>query len=159
MKSLKWALGTGWYYQPVPKALHRYRVVTFTLVLDGTTNRYLRSLRYRLVLPTGTLGSSIGYFKRKIYPTRSEQLCSWDGKWATCEARGHDFKSQPKRIFCVNFEGLCTGCFTQYQSLSLWYHFGGIGSKNWYQSHSPTGAKGSFSSSVYMYFLGLSLKI
>ena len=23
----EWALGTGWYYQPVPKALHRYRVV------------------------------------------------------------------------------------------------------------------------------------
>ena len=20
----EWALGTGWYYQPVPKALHRY---------------------------------------------------------------------------------------------------------------------------------------
>ena len=37
----EWALGTGWYYQPVPKALHRYRVVTFILVPGGTTNRYL----------------------------------------------------------------------------------------------------------------------
>ena len=37
----EWALGTGWYYQPVPKALHRYRVVIFILVPDGTTNRYL----------------------------------------------------------------------------------------------------------------------
>ena len=35
----EWVLGTGWYYQPVPKALHRYRVVTFTLVPGGTTNR------------------------------------------------------------------------------------------------------------------------
>ena len=37
----EWALGTGWYYQPVPKALHRYWVVTFILVSGGTTNRYL----------------------------------------------------------------------------------------------------------------------
>ena len=37
----EWALGTGWYYQPVPKALHRYRVVTFILVPGGTTNWYL----------------------------------------------------------------------------------------------------------------------
>ena len=37
----EWVLGTGWYYQPVPKALHRYRVVTFILVPDCTTNRYL----------------------------------------------------------------------------------------------------------------------
>ena len=35
----------------------RYRVVTFTLVPGGTTNRYLQTrLRHRLVLPTGTLG-------------------------------------------------------------------------------------------------------
>ena len=33
-------LGTGWYYQPVLKALHSYRMVTFTLVPGGTTNRY-----------------------------------------------------------------------------------------------------------------------
>ena len=31
----EWALGTGWYYQPVPKALHKYRVVTFILVPGG----------------------------------------------------------------------------------------------------------------------------
>ena len=37
----EWALGTGWYYQPVPKALHRYRVITFILVPGGTTNQYL----------------------------------------------------------------------------------------------------------------------
>ena len=81
------------------------------------------SLRYRLVLPTGTLGSFIGYFKRKISPSRSEQLSSWDGKGAMCEARGREFKSQPKtqpkRIFYVNFEGLGTGCFTRYQRLTL----------------------------------------
>ena len=93
------------------------------------------------------VGSSIGYFKRKISPTRSEQLCSWDSKGATCETRGREFKSQTKRIFCVNFEGLGTGCFTRYQRqplVPLWgYRF-----LNRYQRHSPTGAKGSFSNSV-----------
>ena len=106
------------------------------------------SLRYRLVLPTGTLGSSISYFKKKISPTRSEHLCSWDGKGAMCEVRGREFKSQTKRIFCINFKDLGTGWFIRYQRLSLWYHFGGTGSKNQYQRHSPTGAKSSFSSSV-----------
>ena len=56
-------LGTGTFgvdgtyeHQPVPKALHRYRVVTFTLVPGVTTNRCLWiSLRYRLVTPTRTL--------------------------------------------------------------------------------------------------------
>ena len=78
----EWVLGTGWYYQPVPKALHRYRVVIFTLVPDGTTNRYLRSLRYPFVLPTGTLDSYMSYFERKVFPSQSELLCSWDGKGA-----------------------------------------------------------------------------
>ena len=36
----EWALGTDWYYQAVPKAFHRYQVITFTLVSGGTTNRY-----------------------------------------------------------------------------------------------------------------------
>ena len=50
----KYRIGTGsspyryfwggwnlWMGLPVPKALHRYRVVTFILVPGGTTNRYL----------------------------------------------------------------------------------------------------------------------
>src|SRR6185312_4232549 len=65
-----------------------------------------------------------------------------------CEARGREFKSQIKRIFCVNFEGLGTGCFTRYQRLSLWYHFGGTSSKNRYQRLLATGALSRFSSSV-----------
>ena len=91
--------------QPVPKALHRYRVVIFILVPGGTTNRYLRSLWYRLVTQTGTLDSYMGYFKRNISPSQSEQLCSWDGKGVACEARGRGFKSQRKNILS-HFGGL-----------------------------------------------------
>ena len=64
------------------------------------------SLRYRVVPPTGTLGSSMCYFKRKVSPSQSEELCSRDGKGAMRKARGREFKFQPKRIFFVNFGGL-----------------------------------------------------
>ena len=96
-----WALGTGWC-QPVPKALHRHRVVTFTLVPGGTTNRCLwMSLRYRLVLPTGTLGSFMCYFKRKISIFSSKVMCRWDGKKSTRETTDPEFESRPT-IFAKN---------------------------------------------------------
>jgi len=60
---------------------------------------------YRFVLPTGTLDSSIGYFKRKIYLSQLELMCSSDGKGAAHEARGRGFKSQPKNIL-RDFGGL-----------------------------------------------------
>ena len=47
----------------------------------------------------------MGYFKRNISPSQSEQLCSWDGKGAACEARGCGFKSQRKNILS-HFGGL-----------------------------------------------------
>ena len=62
-------------------------------------------IRRRVVLPTGTLGSSMGYFKRKTSPSQSEELCSWDGKGATREARGRGFKSEPNNIL-RDFGGL-----------------------------------------------------
>ena len=87
---------------PVPKALHRYRVVTFTLVPGGTTNRCLwMSLRYRLVLTTGTLGSSMCYLKRKISIFSSEVMCRRDGKKSTCEATDPEFEFRPT-IFAKN---------------------------------------------------------
>ena len=49
------------------------------------------SLRYR-VLPTGTLGSSMGYFKRKISIFTIEVMCTQDGKKGTCEARDPGFE-------------------------------------------------------------------
>jgi len=69
-------------------------------------NRYLgwnlwMSLRYRLVLhryrvlPTGTLCSSMGYFKRKISLFSSEVMYRWDGKKGTREARDLEFESRP----------------------------------------------------------------
>jgi len=55
-----------WAYQPVAKALHRYRVVIFTLV-SGGTNRYLKVLhglfqaranpRFNIFSLTGALGT------------------------------------------------------------------------------------------------------
>jgi hypothetical protein len=46
---------------------------------------------YRLVVPTGTLGSSMGYFKRKISIFLSEVMYKWDGKKDTREARDPEF--------------------------------------------------------------------
>jgi len=41
----EYVLGTGWYYQSVPKALHRYRMVIFILLPGGTpTGTYRRAL-------------------------------------------------------------------------------------------------------------------
>jgi hypothetical protein len=52
------------------------------------------SLRYR-VLPTGTLGSSMSYFKRKISIFTIEVMCMRDGKKGICEARDPRFEYQP----------------------------------------------------------------
>ena len=88
--------------QLVPKALHRHRVVTFTLVPGVTTNRCLwMSLRYRLVLPTGTLCSFMCYFKRKISIFSSEVMCRRDGKKSTRETLDPEFESRPT-IFANN---------------------------------------------------------
>ena len=55
----------GWM-ESMDEALHWYLVVTFTLVPGGITNRcQWMSLRYRLVLPTGTLGLFMGLFQNK----------------------------------------------------------------------------------------------
>ena len=47
----------------------------------------------------------MNYFKRKISPSQSELLCSWDGKGVACEVRGRGFKSQRKNILS-HFESL-----------------------------------------------------
>jgi hypothetical protein len=53
------------------------------------------SLRYRLVTPTGILGSSMSYFKRKIFIFPSKVMCRRDGKKDTREARDPEFESHP----------------------------------------------------------------
>ena len=69
-------------------------MVTFTLVPGGTTNRCLwMRLSYRLMLPTGTLGSSMSYFKRKISIFSSEVMCRRDGKKDTRETRDSVFET------------------------------------------------------------------
>ena len=144
----EWALGTGWYYQPVPKALHRYRVVIFILVPGGTTNRCLwMSLRYRLVLPTGTLGSSMDYLKRKISIFPSDVMCRRDGKKGTCEARDPKFESWPT-IFAKNI-ALGTSSFTRCWWSRLLVSVTGYRFKNWYLWPLLTGTYRLFSSSEY----------
>ena len=95
-----WALGTGcigtgWWYHPVLTNRYLWRA------LGTGTNRYLRSLRYRLVLPTGTLGSFMCYFKRKISIFSSEVMCRWDGKKSIRETTDPEFESRPT-IFAKN---------------------------------------------------------
>jgi len=59
------------------------------------------SLRYRLVTPTGTLGSFMCYSKRKIYIFSSEVMCRWDGKKSTRKTTDPEFESRPT-IFAKN---------------------------------------------------------
>src|SRR6185312_6486214 len=53
------------------------------------------SLRYRLVTPTATLGSSMGYFKKKISIFPSDVMCRRDGQKVTHETRDLEFESRP----------------------------------------------------------------
>jgi len=53
------------------------------------------SLRYWLVTPTGTLGSSMGYFKRKISIFPSDVMWRRDGQKGTREASDLEFESRP----------------------------------------------------------------
>ena len=70
------------------------------------------SLRYRLVTPTGTLGSSMGYFKRKISIFPSDVMCRRDGQKGTREASDLEFESRPT-IFAKKNIALGTGSFTR----------------------------------------------
>ena len=47
------------------------------------------------MLPTDTLGSSMGYFKRKISIFPSDVMCRRDGQKGTREASDLEFESQP----------------------------------------------------------------
>ena len=47
------------------------------------------------MLPTDTLGSSMGYFKRKISIFPSDVMCRRDGQKGTREASDLEFESRP----------------------------------------------------------------
>ena len=83
--SLRKAFGTWRCFHPVPKAIHRHRVVLPSVFLHF----------YRVVLPPGTKGSSIGYFKRKVPLFPWQVMCRRNGKEGICEARDSEFGSWP----------------------------------------------------------------
>ena len=118
-------------HQPVPKAHHRYRVVTFTLVPGGTINRYLwMSLMYWLVTPTGTLRAlGTGWCYQPV--PKAHPWVTLKGKYLFLNqnccvvemVKGHHARlevvgSNPSEIiFCLILEALGTGYFTWYQRL------------------------------------------
>ena len=113
----------------------------------GNTNRYLKSLRYRLMLPTGIKGSSMSYFKKKISIFSSKVMCRRDGKKDTRETRDSVFESCPT-TFAKKILAIGTGSFTRCSWPWLLVSVSGYRFKNRYLSPSPTGAYGHFSSSV-----------